>query len=93
MPAATFVIGKTATGAPLLTVTSGNNTAQNTLFTSLANSFNASTPGSYKQILESIAKSQGASNLNTLIPSGELNKVTNFYVSKNVTTPWNATTQ
>ena len=93
MPAATFVIGKTATGAPLLTVTSGDNTAQNTLFTSLANSFNTSTPGSYKQILESIARSQGATNLSALIPRGELNKVTNFYVSKNVTTPWSATTQ
>ena len=93
MPAATFVIGKTAKGAPRLTVTSGDNTAQNTLFTSLANSFNASTPGSYKQILESIAKSQGANNLSTLIPKKELNKVTDFYVSKNVTTPWSATTQ
>ena len=93
MANATFVIGKTSTGGPLLTVTSGNNAAQNNLFTSLANSFNASTPGRYKQILESIAKSQGANNLNTLIPSGELNKVTNFYVSKNVTTPWNAKTQ
>ena len=93
MANATFVIGKTSTGKPLLTVTNGNNAAQNNLFTSLATSFNASTPGSYKQILESIARSQGATNLSTLIPRGELNKVTNFYVSKNVTTPWSATTQ
>ena len=93
MATATFVIGKTSTGSPLLTVTSGDNATQNTLFTSLANSFNTSTPGSYKQILESISRSQGATNLSTLIPSGELAKVTNFYVSKNVTTPWNATTQ
>ena len=93
MATATFVIGKTATGSPLLTVTRGDNAAQNNLFTSLANSFNTSTPGTYKQILESVTRSQGSTNLNGLIPSGELAKVTNFYVSKNVTTPWNAKTQ
>ena len=90
---ATFVIEKTDTGQPLLTVLNGNNNEQNTLFTSLANMFNASTPGSYKQILESISRNQSAANLNTLIPSDELAKVTDFYVSKNVTTPWSATTQ
>ena len=78
MATATFVIGKTATGSPLLTVTRGDNAAQNNLFTSLANSFNTSTPGTYKQILESVTRSQGSTNLNGLIPSGELAKVTNF---------------
>ena len=93
MAIATFVTKKTSKGNRILTVINGDNTAQNTLFTSIANAFNTSTPGSYKQILESVARSQGATDLSALMPSGELDKVTNFYVSKNVTTPWKAKTQ
>jgi hypothetical protein len=93
MATATFIIGQTSTGSPLLTVTNGDNSEQNALFTSLANAFNASNPGSYKQILESVARNQNQSDLSALLPQEELGKVTNFYVTKNVTTPWDATKQ
>ena len=93
MANAIFTIGKTTTGSPVITVTTGDNSEQNALFTSIANSFNASTPGSYKQILESVARNQGNVNLTALMPSEELAKVTDFYVTKNITSPWNATKQ
>lgn len=93
MASATFVTSKTETGSPLLVVTDGDNASQNTLFTSLANAFNTSNPGSYKQILESVARNQGQTNLTSLISQEELNKITDFYVGKNVTTPWDSTKQ
>ena len=93
MANATFTIDKTSTGSPVLTVTDGDNSEQNALFTSIANTFNASNPGSYKQILESIARNQGGVNLTALIPGEELDKVTNFYVAKNIKSPWSSTTQ
>ncbi len=93
MANASFDIGKTSTGVPLLTVTDGDNNEQNTLFKSIASLFNAATPGSYKQILESIARSNEKVDLNALIPGKELDKVTNFYVDKNVTNPWDPAKQ
>jgi hypothetical protein len=93
MANASFDIGKTSTGIPLLTVADGDNSEQNTLFKSIASLFNSATPGSYKQILESIARSNEKVDLNTLISKEELDKVTNFYVDKNVTTPWDPARQ
>ncbi len=90
---ATFTIGKTDAGNPILVVTRGTDETQNSLFTSLANAFNTSNPGSYKQILESVARNQNQSDLSALLPQEELSKVTDFYVAKNVTTPWDATKQ
>jgi hypothetical protein len=93
MTNASFGIGNTSTGIPLLTVTDGDNSEQNALFKSIANLFNSATPGSYKQILESIARSNEKVNLNDLVPKEELDKVTDFYVDKNVTTPWDPAKQ
>jgi hypothetical protein len=93
MSSATFVVETPAGGRPVLRVTQGANTAQNELFTSVANSFNTATPGSYKQILESIARSQGQTNLTALLPKTELDKVTNFYVTKNISSPWDSKKQ
>jgi hypothetical protein len=93
MASATFVITKTEGGSPLLAVADGDNSEQNSLFASIANTFNSSNPGSYKQILESIARNQYQTDLSSLISKDELDKVTDFYVTKNVKTPWSATTQ
>lgn len=93
MANASFVIGNTSTGSPLLTVTDGDNTEQNNLFKSIANLFNSAVPGSYKQILESIARNNEKVDLSALIPREELDKATNFYVDKNVTTPWDPAKQ
>ena len=93
MASATFVIKKTESGSPLLTVTNGDNNEQNALFTSIANTFNSANPGSYKQILESIAKKQFETDLSSLISKDELDKATNFYVTKNIKTPWSSEKQ
>lgn len=89
MAAASFLASRNANGVPVLTVIDGDNPTQNTTFQSIANSFNSATPGTYKQLVESIARNFNPS----LIPTAELNKATDFYVSKNVTTPWNPATQ
>lgn len=93
MANAVFTVSKNASGASVLSFTPGDNTAQNTLFNTLVNSFNTATPGTYKQILESIASKTNSTDLSKLLPQTELNKVTGFYVSKNITTPWDATKQ
>lgn len=93
MTSATFIVKKTEENKPLLQVIDGDDEAQNKLFTSIANTFNIATPGSYKQILESIARNQGQTNLTELLPKTELDKVTNFYVTKNISSPWNPKTQ
>ena len=88
-----FTIRKTSEGIPLLTVTSGSNTEQNKLFKSIADSFNAANPGSYKQTLESIARKYEKTDLNKLISQKELSKATNFYVNKNIAAPWDPSKQ
>lgn len=93
MSKASFVISNTSTGSPLLAVINGDNSEQNNLFKSIANSFNAATPGSYKQILESITRNNEKTNLNALISKEDIAKATDFYINKNVTAPWNPTKQ
>lgn len=90
---ATFQVSRSAAGTPVLTVVPGSDTEQNTLFDRIAANFNTASPGSYKSILESIGRSYSTQQLNALLPDEEFNKVTDFYTSKNVSTPWNAATQ
>ena len=93
MVKASFTIKKTAAGIPLLTVTNGNNNEQNSLFKSIADSFNAANPGSYKQTLESIARKYEKTDLNKLVPQKQLSKATDFYVNKNIASPWDPSKQ
>lgn len=89
---ATFQVSSSSTGAPILRVIAGDNNEQNRLFDRLAANINSAGPGNYKTILESVSKDYSNSTLSSLISSTELDKLTNFYVSKNVSQPWNAAT-
>lgn len=93
MAAATLSVGTNATGAKVLILTPGDNEEQNTLFQRIVSSFNSAPPGSYKTRLESAVSGIDSTALQTLLPQSELNKVTDFYVQKNVTTQWDPATQ
>jgi hypothetical protein len=87
---ATFKVSSSPTGAPILQVIAGDNEQQNKLFDRLAANINSSGPGNYKTILEAVSRDYSNDQLSSLISSAELNKLTDFYVSKNVSQPWNA---
>lgn len=93
MAAATFSVTTSTTGKPMLAFTPGDNEQQNQLFTRIQNSFNASSPGSYKQILQGLSTTYDNTTLNSLLPAAELTKVTDYYVKKNVSTPWDPAKQ
>lgn len=93
MAGATFSVTTSTAGAPMLSFTPGDNEAQNQLFTRIQNSFNAASPGTYKQLLQNISNAYNDTEIQALLPATEINKVTDFYVSKNISTPWDSVKQ
>lgn len=93
MAAATLSVVTNSTGAKVLSFKPGDDTAQNSLFQKIVSTFNSAPPGSYKQRIESVVAGLPEAKISKLLPQSELNKVTGFYVQKNITTPWDPAKQ